>query len=368
MGFRIQKSFRIAKGVRLNMSKSGLGVSVGVPGARYSVHSSGRRTGTVGVPGSGVRYQVTKSGGRTRARAAAGSSPEPPSRPVMVAKPGFLAPKGEKALHKAIASNDPAAIAAVGQEFPDYRTVAFSVAGFLSIGMDRPRARQLLAGVFAGGADPSRDGFFQKYIGGSNVGVPIARGVDAFLPLDRDSLGLMLAELHQDAGDLEAAIDTVEQLEPSTYAAVSLAELYGLTGRHQDIVDLTEHVTNEDDASALLCVFRGEALHELGFHDAALAAFKEALRSKSRSVEIRHLALSERARTHEARGKNAMARKDLERIMAEDSTYEGLSERIAALPSAQVPKKSGSESSRCPQGHPVSSGSKFCPECGSPIR
>jgi hypothetical protein len=39
----------------------------------------------------------------------------------------------------------------------------------------------------------------------------------------------------------------------------------------------------------------------------------------------------ERGRTYEAEGKRAMARKDLERIMAEDSTYEGLAEALANL-------------------------------------
>ena len=52
---------------------------------------------------------------------------------------------------------------------------------------------------------------------------------------------------------------------------------------------------NEDDASALLCVFRAQALRQQGFHDAADEAFKEALRSRSRAAPIRHLALAELA-------------------------------------------------------------------------
>ncbi|MBW3634473.1 MAG: DUF4236 domain-containing protein [Chloroflexi bacterium] len=34
MGFRARKSFKIAPGVRLNVSKSGVGASVGTRGAR----------------------------------------------------------------------------------------------------------------------------------------------------------------------------------------------------------------------------------------------------------------------------------------------------------------------------------------------
>ena len=123
----------------------------------------------------------------------------------------------------------------------------------------------------------------------------------------------------------------MEQLEPTTYAAVSLAELYTATRRFDEVIELTEGIKNDDDASALLCVYRGVAFRERGFHDAAHEAFKEALRSRSRDAAIRHLGLSERAENYLAQGKKGMAKKDLERILAEDSGFEGLQERLAAL-------------------------------------
>jgi tetratricopeptide (TPR) repeat protein len=155
--------------------------------------------------------------------------------------------------------------------------------------------------------------------------------VTAELPLNRDAVGLALAELYQEGGDLGAAIATVEQLEPTTYAAVSLAELYVQAERYDEAVDLTEGIANEDDARALLCVFRGVAFREQGYHDAAHVAFKEALRSRSRDRAIRHFALSERAANYIAQGKNGMARKDLERILAEDSNFEGIRDSLAEL-------------------------------------
>jgi tetratricopeptide (TPR) repeat protein len=81
----------------------------------------------------------------------------------------------------------------------------------------------------------------------------------------------------------------------------------------------------------LLCVFRGQAFREQGFHDAAHEALKEALRSRSRAAPIRHMALAERAQNYIVQGKKGMARKDLERILAEDSDYEGLREQLATL-------------------------------------
>ena len=66
MGIRFRRSIGIAPGVRLSVSKTGFGMSAGIPGARYSVHTSGRRTTSVGVPGTGVSYVSTEMGGRPR--------------------------------------------------------------------------------------------------------------------------------------------------------------------------------------------------------------------------------------------------------------------------------------------------------------
>ncbi|WP_066304962.1 DUF4236 domain-containing protein [Bacillus sp. FJAT-29814] len=64
MGLRFRKSFKIAPGVRMNVGKKGVGVSFGGPGLRYSINSSGRRTTTVGIPGSGLSYSTTSGSGK----------------------------------------------------------------------------------------------------------------------------------------------------------------------------------------------------------------------------------------------------------------------------------------------------------------
>jgi len=56
MGFNFRKSFKVAPGVKLNISKKGISsVSAGVKGARVSVGKKGTRT-TVGIPGTGLSY------------------------------------------------------------------------------------------------------------------------------------------------------------------------------------------------------------------------------------------------------------------------------------------------------------------------
>ena len=56
MGFNFRKSFKVAPGVKLNISKKGISsVSAGVKGARVRVGKKGTRT-TVGIPGTGLSY------------------------------------------------------------------------------------------------------------------------------------------------------------------------------------------------------------------------------------------------------------------------------------------------------------------------
>ena len=326
MGFRARKSIKVVPGVRLNLSKTGVGMSVGAGPARYSVHSSGRKTvsARTGIPG--VYYQQSVSGS---GRAPASEIPAPAGR---ARKPGLFAPKAEKELYKAISSQDAEAIAKVGEDEQGYRLPAYSMAGLMMIGDEEtwPKAKLLLGAVFADGRDPGDAPFAQKYLA-TLIRVSIAPGISTELPMNRDAVALALAELHQQEGALDEAIKVVEQLEPSTYAAVSLAELYTQAGRYSDVVDLTEGVSNQDDATALLLVYRAVAFREQGYPDAANEAFKEALKSRSRGPDVRHLALNERATNYLRQGKKAQARKDLERILAEDSNYEGVRERLAEL-------------------------------------
>ena len=55
MGFRYRKQIKIAPGVKLNISKSGISTSVGKRGATVNFSKRGTRT-TVGIPGTGFSY------------------------------------------------------------------------------------------------------------------------------------------------------------------------------------------------------------------------------------------------------------------------------------------------------------------------
>ena len=56
MGFRFRKSINLGHGVRVNISKSGIGYSVGSPGLRVTKTAKGRVRTTTSVPGTGISY------------------------------------------------------------------------------------------------------------------------------------------------------------------------------------------------------------------------------------------------------------------------------------------------------------------------
>lgn len=72
MGLRFRKSIKIGNGAKLNINKKSVGFSVGGKGARYSVNSSGRRTKSVGIPGTGLSYVSTSGGRKSSSRSSHG--------------------------------------------------------------------------------------------------------------------------------------------------------------------------------------------------------------------------------------------------------------------------------------------------------
>ena len=80
MGFRFRKRIKIAPGVYINLSKSGVSTTLGKPGASINIGKKGTR-GKVGLPGTGLSYssQLSKSKtSRTRQPSDPATTSQPP--------------------------------------------------------------------------------------------------------------------------------------------------------------------------------------------------------------------------------------------------------------------------------------------------
>ncbi len=66
MGLRFRKSINLGGGAKINLSKSGVGYSIGTKGARITKKASGGSKTTLSVPGTGISY-VKESKGKRKA-------------------------------------------------------------------------------------------------------------------------------------------------------------------------------------------------------------------------------------------------------------------------------------------------------------
>lgn len=93
MGFRLHRSMKLFPGIRLNCSKSGLGLSLGIPGMHVSLNPRYGAKSTLGIPGTGLSYSQ-KVGGSKQQK----SSPQAPAN-ATAATPLVTCPHCHKAQH-----------------------------------------------------------------------------------------------------------------------------------------------------------------------------------------------------------------------------------------------------------------------------
>lgn len=61
MGFRFRRSIKIAPGIQLNLNKKSTSLTIGTRGAHHTTNSSGTRTTSIGLPGTGLSYTAKSS-------------------------------------------------------------------------------------------------------------------------------------------------------------------------------------------------------------------------------------------------------------------------------------------------------------------
>jgi len=197
--------------------------------------------------------------------------------------PGWFAKSGEKAMHAAVISGDPHAIDLTAGQHPQYRNTADVLAGLMSLDSRRIYAAELLSRSVAAGLEPKDDPFIKKYMPDAGLVVPIAPGVAVALPIMRVAIALAVAELHQEQGELTAAIETLASVGRTTHVTLSRVELLCAVGRFVEAIETTDGILNDDDVTAMTLVYRGIALRETGRTDSAKATLARALEYDNRS-------------------------------------------------------------------------------------
>jgi tetratricopeptide (TPR) repeat protein len=324
---------KIMPGVRLNFNKDSVGMSFGVPGARYTINSKGRRTVTTGFPGTGLyNVETLSSGTRSRSSRSQETYEEAPT-PTRSGPPapGFFAGPAEHALNKFMldiynyehpdtAKEIIEKATALRAKYPKLSPV-LECTVFLHGILDsetKEQARTWGQAIWDARETIFSDKFVVKYLDGITPSTQITRGIFTNLKYNKQLFGFIWAEVLQNQEKYTEALEVLNQMEPDQMVAISIADIENTMGDYDAAIETTEDIENEDDATAMLLVLRGIAFREKKLNEAALECFKRALANKKRSEGLLHRALFERAETYARMNKKAMAIKDLERILVDE--------------------------------------------------
>ena len=347
MSLRFRRSIKLIPGVRLNFSKSTIGLSVGVPGARVSVNTKGDVYASAGIPGTGL-YNVERTSIRgsrkRRSRVSANGVTDDALYQDRPPKPSLFALSRERNFYKFLKENfegvqplDETMIISraleLANKYPKLRHTYLAVACLVGARNSEkfPNFEASAAEVWENRSRAFGTFEARKYFPQLSIKIQICTGIwfdDAF---GVEAFAFLYSEILQDVKKSQEALSILEQMSTNQLSAVSVVDIELSGGRFQDVLDSTEELELEDEATGMLYIMRASALSQLGFHDGALEAIKKVVAKRSLDEEVRNRALWERANIYERQGKRTNALKELEKIVLADSKYPEVMERIEGL-------------------------------------
>jgi tetratricopeptide (TPR) repeat protein len=335
---------KLMPGVRLNFGKETVGLSFGVPGARYTMNSKGRRTFSTGIPGTGLYNVDTLSSGTRGTRSAAATQSQVSDTYQGPPTPGLFARKPERELNKflldiynADAPDDPSSViakaAALKAQYPELQ-FPLDLISFLHGATDEKFETEVVkwgADLWESRGAAFNDKYVLKYFKGITPGVSISPGITTQLHYNEQTLGFIWSEILQSQKKYDEAIAILHLLQPDQMVAISLADIEISVGDFDGAIETTEDIEVFDDATAMMMVLRGVAFREKTMHEAAIECFKRALKQKKMPEALAHRALFERGVTYGLMGKKAMGIKDLEKILVDNPDYPEVENKLAEL-------------------------------------
>lgn len=337
MSFRFWRRIRLAPGITLNLSKSTASLSIGPPGAKFTISPRGNRI-TAGIPGTGLFYTV-----HDRQRAGRdGAAPTAKVRASDRLKLGFFQRlttpaieqrfvEGLRALNE---DNTAEALSALEQSttLPD----AAWMAGFIRL---RREEFDLATAHFLYALSQSEQlgTLFAKYGIAAVVNLPITEDIFAHITPGARGTRLALVEAAQLQGHREDANTHLHQLlaldASDPVVLVSFAEL-SLDSPHDrplmdKVVRLTTDINNDTPVHTAVLFYRARALSALGLADAAIQVLTQAnRRQKDRPAALMRQIRYHRAELYEQTGRRADARREFEKLYADDPAFEDVASKV----------------------------------------
>ena len=341
MGLRFRRTLKIAPGLRLNFNKNSVGLSIGPRGAKYTINSSGRRTASVGIPGSGLYYTESTGGGRRKTEIDPLTSYDEHGNEQHIDKPGLFAGRAETIFfefaEQFLVSDSSFSFDEIKAAAENIKTTNPDIAPFIDYVMIAKTANVSAQDALAlcerlyAMPDLLTDKIAKKYFDQFHARIPIARGISFSTDYNHSYLSYTYSEILQALGQPQKALEVIQKVPDSEYKNIAILDLHLALKEYETVIDETNDLENEDDESAILLIFRAIAYRELKEFDLAIETFKLTLAKRSRSREILEYARYERAVTYIAMGKKAQAIKDLNSLIAKDYNDEAAKNLLKEL-------------------------------------
>lgn len=338
MSFRFWRRIRIAPGVTLNLSKSSASLSFGPRGAKYTISPHGNRV-TAGLPGTGLFYTVRDSSGKGSGKGS--------SAAVSVASRnrlnlGFFqrlvtAPHERRFIDaiKALHAEDDVLALSLFEQCAQIADAAW-MAGMVCLQADHlDRAETYFLAALV---DARQLGVVStKYGINARAKLPVTTEVDVYVGTDEKGTRLVLAEIAQTQGLHRKALQQLDKLlllDPSDpVVQVAFAELVLDTPQDRALLDRVVRSTaatgNETPVHTAVQYYRAKALVALGLPAAAIDVLTLAnRRHKDRSALLMQQIRYDRAVLYEQVGRRADARREFERLYAQDPGFEDVAQRV----------------------------------------
>ncbi len=331
MGFRFWRRKKIFPGVTLNMSKSGLSVSFGPRGCKFTVGKTGGQF-TAGIPGTGLFYTkkvYSRGKGGAAEEGSDDAAPAPPPAPHSPAEQAFTG-----AGQALVEGNESAALAQLGPA--EGEADGAFLAGFLALKAGQlEQAERCLR--FAADHEDQLGQLFERFDMAFDLELPITDEVNALVEPNARGALLGLVEVYQLQERYDEAIGILERLrrlEPhDVVIKLSLMELQAAVDPRwatwQNLADMSKGIDNDSAVHAGVLLYRGRALHQLGQLVPARDALTAGLRKrKDRRPELLRALRYERALVYEALGQKARCRDELKKIHDEQPDFMDVAERL----------------------------------------
>jgi len=287
MGFRLWRRMKVAPGVHLNLSKSGLSTSFGPRGAKFTVGSKGTRQ-TVGIPGTGLFYTQTQ-GSNSKKQAQPQQQPTHARSLDLGFFESLTTPSEEKSFIEGCKCLIDSESEGAYQYFSKSAELADSafMAGIIAFKLERNNeAVQYLSMALE--KQGQLGTLLNKYGIQAGVNLPITDEIVAFIESDYRGVLLALTEVYQAQGNLESAkqcLFALRKIEPEdVLIKLSLVEIYfdRATDKNQlkAILNITQGIENESPIHAAVLLYRARALRMLGLNDASREILTATLRKK----------------------------------------------------------------------------------------